>query len=168
MPDETFSFKHAINFSSDNNNYFFINAVNDYLVVINHHISVWQKNNGVYELLFNVRHDYIRPHYTIKGTDVTCKHINNKIHPFDRHNIEANIGINDITKLEFKRLFNISVPVYIREWQEQMTFAIDKFENLSIIGEFDEFTDDARKRQLELYDYMFGSSAEFVGDYWFG
>jgi len=157
MAEVTYSFKHAVNYSMDFHNYYFVCDCDEFVVVINGHIGIWKRDEDQLNFLYNVLHDYENPKWYFRGS----KHIPvyrsvgvDKVYCGDYYDF---IDIYDITKLKYRKIIDLNVPQHIVEWQKLTTMCLESY-NLIDALEINGYVDNIEDIKYEIFYHVFNYS----------
>lgn len=133
MVQEQYNFVDAYNFSTDTGKYFFVSSYNNYIIVINTHISVWEYHDGRHKLLNNILHSYEFPSYRYLDGCELIKKVKTKVSKKHAAINNKYISFKNIKELNYIRIVDKLMPDEIVHWYKITTDALEKFNNIYVI-----------------------------------
>src|ERR1039457_344457 len=135
MPMIVYSLEDAVNYSFAFGNYFYVGERGDYLVIVNKHISVWKKINGVLEFEFNILHTYNDPKCYIEDGETVV--INEKVELmlYKQDLSEDIIDKLDLMTLRFHKIVDMAVPSVVEDWYSTTTEALLIYDKLGVLSD---------------------------------
>ena len=140
-----YSLYDAVNYSFAATNYFYVSKCADFYIIVNQHISVWEKVDDELMLKINVFHNYDEPcHRFIKDKSVLKKAKVN----LDRIQSEecyAFLRRYNIKKLKYDKIIDLAMPESIIKWEQTTSIALTIYNKLEIL----------EKNGIDVYDLQF-------------